>query len=101
MTVFAVLVDSPYPWWYSDNSNGMGVRAVVLGLYTTAEAAAYVGLAVVTVKKHIYRVGDLKADYRFGGVLVFREDTLDEFKAQRRRVGRPRADAKNQFAPTP
>ena len=59
-------------------------------LYSTATAAKWLGLSVATVKYHLYVAKDLKPDYVLGGSLVFTEQTLREFKAQKRGPGRPR-----------
>ena len=59
-------------------------------LYTTKEAAEYLGIAVATVKYHLYQAEDLKADAKVGGRLVFTQETLDHFAEEiKRRPGRP------------
>lgn len=62
-----------------------------LKLYGIKEAAAYCGLAVRTLKYHIYESGELKADANVGHSLVFTQATLDAFLRNRRPVGRPKA----------
>jgi excisionase family DNA binding protein len=49
-------------------------------LYSTAEAAEYLGLKVETVKYHLYQSGYLKADVVLGKTLGFYQSTLDAFK---------------------
>lgn len=53
-----------------------------------AEAAEYLGLAVVTIKYHIYQAGNL-SPRKIGKTLIFTREQLDEFNATRRRPGRP------------
>jgi len=55
----------------------------------TVEAAAYLGCAVVTLKKHMER-GNLKADKKIGKSLIFTRATLDNFKKNKRNAWRPR-----------
>jgi len=49
-------------------------------LYTTAEAAEYLGIHIQTLKYHIYEQQHLAADYDAGGSLLFLQSTLDAFK---------------------
>lgn len=58
-------------------------------LYSTAEAARYLGLSVATVKYHIYQAKDLSPDTTIGRNLVFTQATLDAFAANKRSPGRP------------
>ena len=62
-----------------------------LKLYGIRDAAVYCGLAVRTLKYHIYESGELKADANVGHSLVFTQATLDDFLKRRRPVGRPKA----------
>ena len=59
-------------------------------LFSTAEAAEYLGLKVETVKYHLYQSGHLKADIVLGRTLGFYQSTLDQFKATVPPPGRPR-----------
>ena len=59
-------------------------------LFSTADAASYLGLSIATVKYHVYQSGALRPDAKIGKTLVFTRSTLDEFAAQKRRPGRPR-----------
>ena len=59
-------------------------------LFSTAEAANYLGLKVETVKYHLYQSGHLKADIVLGRTLGFYQSTLDRFKATVPLPGRPR-----------
>lgn len=61
-------------------------------LYGIQEAAEYLGLQVVTVKKHIYQTKRLVPDANVGHSLVFTQETLDAFKANQRPGGRPRKE---------
>jgi len=58
-------------------------------LFSTAEAAAYLGVKPETVKYHVYQVKDLVPDKLVGKTLVFTRETLDEFMTRKRSVGRP------------
>lgn len=58
-------------------------------LFSTAEAAAYLGMKLETVKYHVYVVKDLKPNKLIGKTLVFTQETLDEFMTRKRPVGRP------------
>ena len=60
-------------------------------LYSTAEAAAYLGLSVPAVKHHVYAAGTLKPE-KVGHSLVFTKAMLDEFNEGRRGPGRPRKE---------
>lgn len=59
-------------------------------IYGIREAAVYLGLSVSTLKYHIYQSGDLQADQVVGGRLIFTQETLDAFAANKRPSGRPR-----------
>lgn len=61
-----------------------------MNLYSTSEAARYLGLSVVALKKHIYQIGDLIPDKKIGNALIFTQETLDMFQAKRKPVGRPK-----------
>ena len=62
-------------------------------LYSTAEAAGYLGLKVETVKYHLYQSGYLQADIVLGRTLGFYQSTLDAFKETVPPPGRkPKAD---------
>lgn len=58
-------------------------------LYSTREAAEYLGLSVSALKYHVHRAGNLRPR-RVGNSLVFTQEQLDEFKRNRRPVGRPK-----------
>ncbi len=57
-------------------------------LFSTSGAAAYLGLAVITVKYHIYVAKDLHPQ-KVGRTLVFTQEELDAFKERKRPPGRP------------
>jgi hypothetical protein len=59
--------------------------------FSTAEAAAYLGVTEAAVRKHIYVTGEL-VGRKIGHSLVFSRDELDQFATQERRPGpgRPR-----------
>jgi len=62
----------------------------VPGYFTLAEAARYLGVHIQTLKHHLKYQQDLAPDARPGGVLLFRQETLDEFQKRRVPAGRPR-----------
>ena len=59
--------------------------------FSTAQAAEYLGLAIPTVKYHIYEAATLVPDTKIGRTLMFTRETLDQFQATRRKPGRPPA----------
>lgn len=64
-------------------------------LYSTAEAAKYLGLSLSAIKFHIHVAGNLRPE-RIGHSLVFTQAQLDQFLATRRKRGRPRKDEQNE-----
>jgi hypothetical protein len=59
--------------------------------FSTAEAAEYLGYkSVQTVKWHVYTAKTLAPDAAVGKTLMFTRETLDAFRAARRRPGRPK-----------
>lgn len=56
-------------------------------LYSTAEAADYLGIHVQTLKYHIYDMNHLAADFEVSGNLLFLQSTLDAFKAAHQSEG--------------
>jgi excisionase family DNA binding protein len=59
-------------------------------LFSTAEAAEYLGLSVVTVRYHIDH-GNLTPT-KVGHSLVFTQAQLDDFNASKRPAHRPRKE---------
>ncbi len=59
-------------------------------LYSTKEAAEYLGLSESALKYHIYIAKDLKPQ-KVGACLIFTQDQLDEFTKTRRPPGRPKS----------
>lgn len=57
-------------------------------LYTTAEAADYLGLSTATIRKNIYKTQKLVGEM-VGHTLVFTKAELDAFASRRQQVGRP------------
>lgn len=57
-------------------------------LYSTAEAAAYLGLSVIGLKHHLYTLKDLAPDHKIGHALVFTQATLDRFRQIKQIPGR-------------
>ncbi len=51
-------------------------------LYSTQEAAAYLGIHLQTLRYHLYKQQHLQADYEIGGNLAFTQATLDAFRTQ-------------------
>ncbi len=67
-------------------------------LYSTKEAAEYLELGVSAIKYHIHVAKNLHP-LKVGNSLVFTQEQLDEFKANRRSPGRPRNEEwKERFA---
>ena len=60
-------------------------------LYSTKQAAEYIGISLPTLKYHLYIAKNLSAP-KVGNSLVFTQEMLDEFKANRRGPGRPRKE---------
>ena len=52
-------------------------------MYSTKEAAEYLGMTVAGIKYHLYVAKDLKPDKKIGQALVFLKSTLDEFKKRK------------------
>lgn len=64
-------------------------------LYSTTQAATYLGLTVSTLKYHIHEAENIKPR-KVGNSLVFTQQQLDEFQANRRPQGRPRKESRNE-----
>jgi len=60
-------------------------------LYSTSEAATYLGLSVAAIKYHVHIARNIEPQ-RVGHSLVFTQEQLDEFKKTRRSPGRPRKE---------
>ena len=61
-------------------------------LYSTREAAEYLGVAFSTIKYFIYTKKTLHPLRMIGRSLVFTQKQLDDFQANRRKPGRPSKD---------
>jgi hypothetical protein len=57
-------------------------------LYSTQEAADYVGLSLQAMKYHVYIAKNITGQL-VGNSRVFTQDELDQFKAEKRPQGRP------------
>lgn len=57
-------------------------------LYSTQEAAEYLGVSVSDIKHHVYTAHTLHPT-RIGHSLVFTQDELDRFNREKRKPGRP------------
>ena len=66
-----------------------GEERMIGDYFTATEACRYVRLSRAGLNRHIYKVGDLKADRRLGKNLLFSRVTLDRFNLERGTVGRP------------
>ena len=55
-----------------------------MDIYSTEQAAKYLGIARRTVAYHLYTTGKLAPDGKLGRELYFKRATLDAFKAARR-----------------
>lgn len=60
-------------------------------LYTTKQAAEYIGRSIVTIKRAVEN-GHLKGEKLNDRMRVFTKAELDAYKAIPRKVGRPRKD---------
>ena len=60
-------------------------------LYSTKEAAEYIGISVSAMKYHIHTAKTVQP-LHIGNSLIFTQEMLDEFKANRRPQGRPRKE---------
>lgn len=60
-------------------------------LFSTAEAADYLGLKLSTMKYHVFTAGNVRFQM-VGNSLVFIRSDLDEFKKNKRGPGRPPKD---------
>lgn len=58
-------------------------------VYSTEEAAEYLGVTVTTIKKHVYVLKDLSGTVK-GNSLVFSQEDLDRYRNTRRQAGRPK-----------
>lgn len=56
-------------------------------LYSTAEAAAYLGVHLETFKYHLYDKRHIAPDYTVGRELAFLQSTLDDFLSQHQSHG--------------
>ncbi len=59
-------------------------------IYDTKGAAQYLKLSVPGIKYHIYQTRLLKPDGKVGPALQFHRSTLNNFRARRRKPGRPK-----------
>jgi hypothetical protein len=57
-------------------------------LFSTAEAAEYLGISLSSMKYHVHIAGNVKGQL-IGKTLVFTREELDRFEANRRPQGRP------------
>jgi hypothetical protein len=63
-------------------------------LFSTTEAAKYLGLKIPAMKYHIFVAKNLTGQ-KLGNSLVFTKDQLDQFKLVRRPQGRPKKEKQN------
>ena len=61
-----------------------------MNLYSTQEAAEYLGLSLSAIKDHVHAAGNLQPQ-KVGNSLVFTQEQLDQFQATRRSPGRPKS----------
>lgn len=59
--------------------------------YSTTEAAEYLGLSLAALKYHIHIAKNITG-HLVGNSLVFTQEELDRFQANKRPQGRPRKD---------
>lgn len=67
----------------------MTVSGETRSQFTVQEAADYLGMVKATVMYHLNQ-GNLSHDFTIGKNLMFHRSTLDRFKAQKRKSGRPK-----------
>jgi hypothetical protein len=60
-----------------------------LHIFTTKEAAVYLGMTERAVNYHLFVVHDLRPDRIMGRVAIYSQETLDDFNKRRRKPGRP------------
>jgi excisionase family DNA binding protein len=60
------------------------VEAPPVRVYSTEQAAEYLGVSIDTIKTHVHRMKDLQAE-KVGPALYFTQEELDRFKATRPR----------------
>lgn len=58
-------------------------------IFSTREAAEYLGLSLHTMRYHIHYVKTIKGQ-KMGNSLMFTREQLDDFKANKRSAGRPK-----------
>lgn len=59
-------------------------------LYTSAEAADYIGLGIDSVRRYVQRGLITPCELRVGTANLFSKAELDRFLREKRRPGRPR-----------
>ena len=62
-----------------------------MNLYSTREAAEYLGISLSALKYHVHTVANLTPQ-KVGHSLVFTQEQLDQFQETRRGPGRPRLE---------
>jgi hypothetical protein len=82
-------IDSIRVYLGDDTRESPQPRDMTGDFYSTPEAAAYLGLSVSVVKHHIYQTKRLRPDGKVGKNMVFTKRTLDAFKGEARKGGRP------------
>jgi len=60
-------------------------------LYSTKAAAQYIRISLSAMKYHVHTAKNI-VPLKVGNSLVFTQEQLDEFKANRRPQGRPRKE---------
>jgi hypothetical protein len=63
-------------------------------LFSTEEAAAYLGISVAALKYHVH-IGKNLTPEKVGNSLVFTRPQLDHFLANKRPQGRPKKSQEN------
>lgn len=59
-------------------------------LYSTAEAAAFLGLTLSGIRYHVFVIKDLLPTRKVGNALLFSQDTLEQFTRSKKKAGRPK-----------
>lgn len=76
------------PTVLADVLNEYLIRVSPPDVMDSQDARIYLGMSETNFKKHVYRAGNLTGTSTKRG-LVFTREELDEFKANRRKAGRP------------
>lgn len=83
-------MNAPPEWHKAEMAAAAGAKTEPSSIYSSREAAEYLGISFRTIRKHLYETKDLTPDTTIAGRLIFTKANLDAFNARRRPGGRPR-----------